>query len=258
MRRIVVKVGTHVLSEANKLCKERMEALCDFLVELMEQNEVILVSSAAIVAGYSKMKLDKTILSNRQALAALGQPYLIEAYNSHLSKHKKIGAQILITAEDFDSRKRTKHTKNLIEALLENRVLPIINENDATATEEIVFGDNDQLSAHTAFHFEADLLVVLSDIDGYYDKDPHKNKDAKMYKIVDEIDEKELQMPQISGSEFATGGIVTKLKAAKFLLSRGVDMFMCSGFDLKDVKAFTLHNSHQKGTLFTKKDSICV
>lgn len=253
MRRIVVKVGTHVLSEQNRLCKPRMEALCDFLVELMTSNEVILVSSAAIVAGYSKMRLDKTILSNRQALASLGQPYLIEAYNKHLSKHNKIGAQILITAEDFDSRKRTNHTKNLIEALLENGVLPIINENDATATEEIVFGDNDQLSAHTAFHFNADLLVVLSDIDGYYDKDPNKYQDATIKRVVSSIDQDELKMPQISGSEFATGGIVTKLKAADFLIKNSVDMFMCSGFDLDDAKEFTLNNSHKGGTLFTSK-----
>lgn len=253
MKRIVVKVGTHVLSEQNRLCKPRMEALCDFLVELMENNEVILVSSAAIVAGYSKMKLDKTILSNRQALASLGQPYLIEAYNKHLSKHSKIGAQILITAEDFDSRKRTNHTKNLIEALLENGVLPIINENDATATEEIVFGDNDQLSAHTAFYFNADLLVVLSDIDGYYDKDPNKYQDATIKRVVSSIDQDELKMPQISGSEFATGGIVTKLKAADFLIKNSVDMFMCSGFDLNDAKEFTLNNSHKGGTLFTSK-----
>lgn len=257
MQRIVVKVGTHVLSENSKLCKPRMQALCDFLVDLMRENEVILVSSAAIVAGYSKMKLDKNILSNRQALAALGQPYLMEAYNNHLLIHKKIGAQILITAEDFDSRKRTNHTKNLIEALLKNKVLPIINENDATATEEIVFGDNDQLSAHCAFHFGANLLVVLSDIDGYYDKDPSKFKNAKMYKIINNIDENELKMPEISGSEFATGGIVTKLKAADFLLKNGVDMFMCSGFDLEDAKEFTLNSNHKSGTLFTKKAKSC-
>lgn len=249
--RVVVKVGTHMLSEQNRLCKERMYNLVEFLVELMKDNEVILVSSAAIAAGYSKLKLDKKILANRQALAAIGQPYLIETYNKKLEKFGKMGAQILLTADDFDSRKRTRHAKCAIETLIAHGILPIINENDATATEEIVFGDNDQLSAHCAHYFDADLLIILSDIDGYYDKDPRKYDDAVMKKVVCKIDESELQLPCNPGSEFATGGIVTKLKAAEFLLKRGKSMFMASGFDLNDVKSFTLENNHQGGTLFT-------
>ncbi len=249
--RVVVKVGTHMLSEQNRLCKERMYNLVEFLVELMKENEVILVSSAAIAAGYSKLKLDKKILANRQALAAIGQPYLIETYNKKLEKFGKMGAQILLTADDFDSRKRTRHAKCAIETLILHGILPIINENDATATEEIVFGDNDQLSAHCAHYFDADLLIILSDIDGYYDKDPRKYDDAVMKKVVCKIDESELQLPCNPGSEFATGGIVTKLKAAEFLLKRGKSMFMASGFDLSDVRSFTLESNHQGGTLFT-------
>lgn len=249
--RVVVKVGTHMLSEQNRLCKERMYNLVEFLVELMRENEVILVSSAAIAAGYSKLKLDKKILANRQALAAIGQPYLIETYNKKLEKFGKMGAQILLTADDFDSRKRTRHAKCAIETLILHGILPIINENDATATEEIVFGDNDQLSAHCAHYFDADLLIILSDIDGYYDKDPRKYDDAVMKKVVCKIDESELQLPCNPGSEFATGGIVTKLKAAEFLLKRGKSMFMASGFDLSDVRSFTLESNHQGGTLFT-------
>ena len=252
--RIVVKVGTHVLSEQNRLCKERILNLVEFLVELMKENEVILVSSAAIAAGYSKLKLDKKLLPNRQAIAAVGQPQLIETYNRKLAKFDKLGAQILLTADDFDSRKKTRNAKCTIDTLITNGVLPIINENDATATEEIVFGDNDQLSAHVAHYFNADMLVILSDIDGYYDKDPNKYNDAIMHKIVNSIDEHELQMPCSPGTEFATGGIVTKLKAADFLLNRDRKMFMASGFDLSDAKSFMLENEHKGGTLFTCKD----
>lgn len=251
--RVVVKVGTHVLSEQNRLEKTRMLALVEFLVELMKNHEVILVSSAAIAAGYSKLKIDKKLLHNRQAIAAVGQPLLIEAYNKKLAKFDKLGAQILLTADDFDSRVRTAYAKCAIDTLIENNVLPIINENDATATEEIVFGDNDQLSAHVAYYFDADLLIILSDIDGYYDKDPNKYNDAVMKKIVNKINKTELELPCNPGSEFATGGIVTKLKAADFLIKRKKSMFMASGFDLSDVKSYMIDGIHKAGTLFTWK-----
>lgn len=253
--RIVVKVGSHVLSEQNRIEKTRMSNLVEFLVELMQKHEVILVSSAAVAAGYAKLKLDKKLLSNRQAIAAVGQPHLVELYNKILAKFDTIGAQILLTADDFDSRKRTQNAKTAVETLIKYDVLPIINENDATAIEELVFGDNDQLSAHVAFYFDADLLVILSDIDGYYDKDPNKYSDAVMKKIVTSIDKEELKLPQNAGSEFATGGIVTKLKSANFLLQREKNMFMCSGFDLSDAKSFLLEQTHKGGTLFTCKGS---
>ncbi len=251
--RIVIKVGSHVLSEQNRIEKTRMSNLVAFLAQLMQMHEVILVSSAAVAAGYSKLKLDKKSLPNRQAIAAVGQPHLVELYSKLLAKFDKIAAQVLLTADDFDSRKRTKNAKSTVETLIKHSVLPIINENDATAIEELVFGDNDQLSAHVTYYFDADLLVILSDIDGYYDKDPNIHSDAVMKKIVNQIDEKELQLPQNAGSEFATGGIVTKLKSADFLLKREKDMFMCSGFDLSDAKSFLLEGVHGGGTLFTCK-----
>jgi len=252
--RVVVKVGSHVLSEQNRIEKTRMLNLVEFLVDLMKNNEVILVSSAAVAAGYSKLKLDKKLLHNRQAIAAVGQPHLIELYNKKLAKFDKLGAQILLTADDFDSRKRTQNAKCAVDTLINNDVLPIINENDATAVEELVFGDNDQLSAHVAHYFRADLLIILSDIDGYYDKDPHKFEDAKIKKVVNCISKEELKSPQDAGSEFATGGIVTKLKSAEFLLKREKDMFMCSGFDLSDARSYALEGIHKGGTLFTCKE----
>ena len=254
MRRVVVKVGTHVLSEQNRLCKERILNLVEFLVSLMEKYEVILVSSGAVAAGYSTLKLDKSLLQNRQAIAAVGQPQLMAVYNKKLEKFGKSGAQLLLTADDFDSRNRCAHAKCTIDTLLSHGILPIINENDATATEELVFGDNDQLSSRVAYYFGADLLILLSDIDGYYDKDPHKHTDATMRKIVHEIEASELEMEKSANFAFATGGIVTKLKAADFLLERKKSMFIASGFDLSDVKSFMLHGVHKGGTLFTCKN----
>ncbi|PID48270.1 MAG: glutamate 5-kinase [Proteobacteria bacterium] len=254
-KRIVIKVGTHVLSQNGKLCKSRFEALCAFLAKLSEKNEVILVSSAAIVSGYSKIRLDKNILANRQALAAVGQPELMRTYSKHLKKHGKLAAQILISGHNFDSRSATAKAKSAIDALLKNGIIPIINENDATATDEIVFGDNDQLSSRVAYYFDAYMLVILSDIDGYYDKDPKKFKNAKVRKIVSYIKEEELRLPSVAGSEFGTGGIVTKLKAAHFLLKRGKKMFMSSGFDLSDIESFMFKHKHKGGTLFVRKPS---
>ncbi len=140
-----------------------------------------------------------------------------------------------------------------IDTLLENGILPIINENDATATEELVFGDNDQLSSRVAYYFGADLLILLSDIDGYYDKDPNKHADAQIRKVVHEIEPSELEIEKSPTFAFATGGIVTKLKAADFLLERNKSMFIASGFDLSDVKSFMLDGNHKGGTLFTCK-----
>ena len=254
MRRIVIKVGSAVLTEQNRVAKERMAALVDLIAKIKENDtEVILVSSGAVAAGYTMCKLDKKILSNKQALASIGQPKLVAMYQKKFEKHNTIVAQILLTADDFDSRKRTFHAKCAVEKLLDQGVIPIINENDVTATEELVFGDNDQLSAHVAYYFDADLLVILSDIDSYYDKDPHKYKDAKPLKVVYEIPEEDLQAECTPNGSFATGGIVTKLKAADFLIKRGKEMFLASGFDLSDAYSYLIDGIHRGGTHFLNR-----
>ena len=252
--RIVIKVGTATLYQNEKL-SNRIDNLVEFLVELNKNHEVILVSSGAVGAGYTKLKLDKNEISNKQALASIGQPLLMKEYKIRFEKYNQIVSQVLLTASDFDSRKRTQNAKNMIEVLLKNRIIPIINENDAVSIEEIVFGDNDQLSAYTTYYFDADLLVILSDIEGLYDKNPKEFSDAKLLKIVSKIDPKLMQTPCNPTDKFATGGIVTKLKAAEFLMQRGKDMFLASGFDLEDVREFLLENRHKRGTLFKgKKD----
>jgi glutamate 5-kinase len=250
MKRIVIKVGSAVLTEQNRIARERMLNLVNLIAKLREEYEVILVSSGAVAAGYTELKLDKSILANKQALASIGQPLLMHRYKKKFESHNVITSQVLVTASNFNTPEQAGRAKNTIETLLEHKVLPIINENDATSVDELVLGDNDQLSAFTAFYFDADLLVILSDIDAYYDKDPRKHEDAKVLKEVSSISQEELDAEVSANNSFATGGIVTKLKAADFLLKRNKQMFLSSGFDLSDVKSFLLDNVHKGGTLF--------
>ena len=250
MKRLVLKVGSAVLTEQNHIAKERMKNLVNLIALLREKYEVILVSSGAVAAGYTQLKLDKKILANKQALASIGQPLLMHKYKKKFEAFGIVTAQILVTASNFNTPAQVKTAKDSIDMLLKHNVLPIINENDATAIDELVLGDNDQLSAFTAFHFEADLLVILSDIDAYYDADPRKHEDANVVKEVSFISEKELSAEVSANNSFATGGIVTKLKAADFLMKKNRQMFLASGFNLSDAKSFLLDNEHKGGTLF--------
>ena len=160
-------------------------------------------------------------------------------------------AQMLFIADDFDSRKRSKNAKNVMEILLENGVVPIINENDVIATEELI-GDNDQLAAYVTYYFDANMLAILTDIDGYYNKNPREFSDAKLQKIVNEISQDELEKIPSANSKFATGGIVTKLKAADFLMQKNIPMYLSSGFDLTNAYDFLVENNHKSGTIFRK------
>ncbi len=253
-KRIVFKVGSGVLTEKNSIAKDRMMALISLLSELTKHYEVILVTSGAVAAGYTALKLDRSINISKKVLAAVGQPILMSSYKSKFELYGIDTAQILLTEDDFDSRKRTEIFRQIINTSLENGILPIINENDISTTPEQVFGDNDQLSAHVTQHTNAQLLVILSDIDGYYDSNPSTNPDAKMYSIVTEISKDELDAQHTPTNEFATGGIVTKLKAAQFLMAKDKEMFLCSGYDLKSAREFLLDDGkYLKGTLFTNK-----
>lgn len=250
MQRIVVKVGSHIISEKNTLSYQRLENLVEFLASLMSKYEVILVTSAATSTGNTKLKLDRSSIINKQVLAAVGQPYLIANYNEYLAKYDLLGGQILLTPKDFEFKKSKQNVKNVINAMINYKILPIVNENDVTATEEYFFGDNDSLSSLVAHYCDANLLVILSDIDGFYDKNPHLFKDAKRFDRVEKIKKNWLSEEAKGGSEHGTGGIVTKLKAAKFLLENDKKMFLASGFDLKVAKAFLLENKQIGGTLF--------
>ncbi len=175
MKRVVIKVGSHVLTENGTIAKVRMLALVELIAELKADGyEVILVSSGAVSAGYTQLPLDRSIVANKQALAAIGQPYLLRMYQEKFEKFALLCSQVLLSADVFESKKHRDHAKNAIDTLLNNNVVPIINENDTVSIEELVFGDNDRLSAYVAHYFDASLLVILSDIDAFYDKDPNK------------------------------------------------------------------------------------
>ena len=249
--RIVIKVGSHVLTEDGKIAKVRMLALVQLIAELKEhQYEVILVSSGAVAAGFTQLPLNRSTVANKQALAAIGQPLLLKMYQEKFAKFGLLCSQVLLSADVFDSSKHIKHAKVAIDTLLENNVVPIINENDTVSVEELVFGDNDRLSAHVAHHFDAKMLVILSDIDAFYDKDPNQYNDAKRRTVVSKISQEELEAEHTPNNEFATGGIVTKLQSADFLMKHDREMFLASGFNLNDVKNFLIDKIHLGGTLF--------
>ncbi|MEA3315968.1 MAG: glutamate 5-kinase [Campylobacterota bacterium] len=251
-QRLVLKVGSAVLTQDSKIAHKRLDKLVELIVDLKEKYDVILVSSGAVAAGYTVMKLDKSIISNKQILASIGQPLLIQTYSTEFAKYEEICSQVLLEASIFNDDVRLLHAKQAIDNLLKNDIIPIVNENDVTAVEELVFGDNDQLAAYISYYFNSKLLVILTDIDGYYDDNPHINKKAKLLKKVSYIEPKELEAHSSANNEFATGGIVTKLKAANFLLENNKKMFLTSGFDLKYIRNFLLENKHTNGTLFQK------
>ncbi len=251
IQRIVIKVGSHVLTEDGSIAKIRMLALVQLINELKNNDyQVILVSSGAVAAGFTKLPLDRSGIANKQALAAIGQPLLLSMYQEKFAIFGILCSQVLLYADVFESKEHIDHAKNAIDTLLENNVVPIINENDTVSIEELVFGDNDRLSAHVAHHFDARLLVILSDIDAFYDKDPNKYDDAKRHAVVTHITQEELEAEHTPNNEFATGGIVTKLLSADFLMKHGREMFLASGFDLSDVKSLLIDGVHVGGTLF--------
>ena len=250
--RIVIKVGSHVLTEKGGVAKERMRDLVDLIASLMKRGqEVILVSSGAVSAGYTVLPLDRQCIGNKQVLAAIGQPLILKMYQEKFARHSILCSQVLLSAADLDSKKRTNLAKLAIDNLLANGVVPIINENDVIATEELVFGDNDQLSAYVTENFNAQLLVILSDIDALYDKDPREFDNAVVRKKVSKITDRELNAPTTAHNEFATGGIVTKLKAAHFLLERDKKMFLATGFGLDDARSFLFDGIQKGGTFFS-------
>lgn len=254
MRRVVVKVGSAVLTQDDSIALNRMKKLVDFLVELRKTNEVILVSSGAVAAGYTALKLDRGVLQNKQALASIGQPILMNKYSKKFAAYNILTAQVLVTAANLQRDDEIQRIKDTVNTLLSNGVIPVINENDATSTKELVVGDNDQLSAYITKYTDSDLLIILSDIDAYYNKDPRKYEDAKIVKTVNHIDENELEKEATPHGAFATGGILTKLKAANYLLKHGIDMVLTSGYDLRDIKSLMLEDRHIGGTIFTKAE----
>ncbi|MFT9050786.1 glutamate 5-kinase [Liquorilactobacillus nagelii] len=254
--RIVVKIGTSTLIHLNgKLNLIAIDQLCYTLSGLVnEGKQVVLVSSGAIGAGLGQ--LGKTqrpaAIPEQQAIAAIGQTELMTVYQQRFSMYgQKIG-QILLTHDVVDFPTSRENVLNTFESLLKAGVIPIVNENDTVAVDELDhhtrFGDNDQLSALVATAIKADLLVMLSDIEGFYDKNPRKFTDATLIKQVKRIDEQLFQHAGGSGTRLGTGGMTTKLKAAQMMLQAGSSMILASGKNPSII--FKLIAGEEVGTLF--------
>ena len=252
MKRIVLKVGSSVLTHKGEgIAKERVLNLVTLIAKLKKKYEIILITSGAVSAGYSVLKLNKDNHLNKRILASIGQPILMSSYKRKFDIYDIDTSQILLTEEDLKCDRNKNIFVEMINITLKNNIVPIINENDISSMPEHLFGDNDQLSAHITQHTSADLLVLLSDVDGYYDDNPNINPNAKLKKIVNRVSKEEIKKDVTPNYQFATGGIVTKLKSAKYLLKNNKKMFLCSGFDLEDIESFLLKNVHLKGTLFS-------
>lgn len=252
--RVVIKVGSSVLTEKGEIAKERMVNLVSFIVEVRKKYEVIFVSSGAAAAGYTALKLDKREHISKKVLAAVGQPILMSSYKRKFDIYDTDIAQILLTEDDFDSRKCTEIFRQIIHTSLKEDIVPIVNENDISSAPDQIFGDNDQLAARVAHYTNSDLLVILSDIEGYYGSNTNENSDADILKEVNSISEDELIAVYRPHNEFTSGGIFTKLVAAEFLINKKREMFLCSGFDLAAAYDYLMDGNHTKGTLFRAKN----
>lgn len=234
-RRIVIKVGTSTLTyQTGNLNLRRFETLVKTIAEMKNAgNEVILVSSGAVAVGVAKLGLNErpTDMPGKQAAAAVGQCELMFMYDQTFSGYHHHTAQILLTREDIEAPNRKENITNTFHRLLEFGTIPIVNENDTVATEEIQVGDNDTLSAIVASLVEADLLVILSDIDGLYDSDPRKNPQAQLIDVVEEITPEIKAMATGAGSKFGTGGMATKINAAEICAKAKCNMLIVNGED---------------------------
>lgn len=253
--RIVVKIGTSTLAHpTGHLNIRRVELLCKVLSDIKNAGHaVILVSSGAIGMGVGKLGLlgRPGDIPTKQAAAAVGQCELMYVYDKLFSEYNHTVAQLLITGDDFSSEKRRGNFINTMNRLLELQAMPILNENDTVSTEEIIIGDNDTLAAIVATSIGADKLILLSDIDGLYTADPHVNPDAKLIDHIGEINEEVWALAGASLSGQGTGGMVTKLRAAKMCMDAGCEMVICNGAEPENLYAAV--EGRPVGTKFSKE-----
>ena len=231
--KIVVKVGTSSLAHSDGSMNEKQIAtMCSVLAKLKaEGHQIVLVSSGAIGMGVGKLRLPgrPDDMPTKQAAAAVGQCELMYTYDRLFSTDGITVAQILLTGTDIHSEDRLSNFQNTINRLLDLGVLPVVNENDTVATDEIVIGDNDTLAAIVAVNISAELLVLLSDIDGLYTEDPHRSRSAKLIERVEHIGPELIAIAGGCGSSLGTGGMHTKLTAAQMCTSAGCDMIISNG-----------------------------
>ena len=258
-RKIVVKVGTSTLTYENgNINLGRIEKLVRVISDLQNSGkQVVLVSSGAIGVGVNKLKLKekpKTI-REKQAVAAVGQCELMHIYSKFFGEYSHTVGQVLLTRDVVEDDHIRENVINTFETLMENGIIPIVNENDTVSIDEIEnivkFGDNDNLSAIVAKLCRADLLIILSDIDGFYDGDPRTNESAKMLSVVEEVTAELEECAGGAGSKLGTGGMITKLEAAKNVAEAGIDMVLTNGENPEIL--VDILNGENIGTLFLGK-----
>ena len=259
-KRIVVKVGTSSLTnELGNSNLRNMEKLARVLADIHNRgNEIVLVSSGAIAVGANKMHLDgkPTELRMKQAAAAVGQCENMFLYDKFFGYYNKIVAQILFNSDDIYQEEKKENLSNTFEALLSHGIIPIVNENDSVSYTEIesvdkLFSDNDVLSAVVAVLCKADLLVILSDIDGFFDCDPRLYKNAKLIEQIDEINDETYRLAGGAGSRRGTGGMRTKLQAVELAVSQGVSTIVTNGS--RPEALYDIVEGRKAGTLFSAK-----
>lgn len=254
-KRIVVKIGTSTLTySTGRLNIRRIETLARVLSDMRNANlEVVLVSSGAVAAGVSRLGLEiaQRSTEEKQAIAAVGQCELMRLYERLFSGYGYTVGQILVTKDVVDDERRFALARSTFERLIGFGCIPIVNENDSVSCEGLKFGGNDTLSAYVAMICQADLLINLSDIDGLYDSDPRKNKNARLIDTVDEISEEILAYAGGVGSTRGTGGMITKLKAAQIATEAGIPMMIFNGRDPRVL--YNVIDGQRAGTYFSAR-----
>lgn len=253
--KIVVKVGTSTLAHATgRFNIRRVEALCKVLSDIKnEGHDLILVSSGAIGLGVGKLNLTEKPrdMASKQAAAAIGQCELMYFYDAQFMKYNHIISQILITSMDFENQTSRQNFQNTVNRLLQFKVMPVINENDTIVTDEISVGDNDTLGAIVAKTLGADLLVILSDIDGFYTADPRIDEKARIIDSVTEITPEILTLAGSEGTRLGTGGMVTKIQAARIAMEAGIPMVLANGKEPENL--YRILDGEKVGTRFERK-----
>ncbi len=251
-KKLVIKIGSSLLVEGGELREKWLKNFTKNVAELVEKKfQITIVSSGAIALGRSVLKVGsrKLSLEEKQAAAAIGQIQLMSFYRDFFKKLNLDVAQILLTASDCNARDRYLNSKNTIETLLKNRVIPIINENDSVAVDEIKIGDNDRLAARVAQMISADVMILFSDIDGLYNQNPKTHQNAKLIPEVFAITKEIENMAQGATSLVGTGGMITKILAAKMLAHTGCDTVITNGISDNALKKFV--EGKQNFTVFT-------
>ncbi|AQW81582.1 glutamate 5-kinase [Campylobacter pinnipediorum] len=255
-KKIVIKIGTSTLTNENGSLNESLikNIVADICKLCDDNKQIIIVTSGAVGAGMGILNISQKPknINQKQALAAVGQVALMHLYERIFWAYSKNIAQILLTRGDFEDRKRYLNARNVCAALLEKNIIPIINENDTVVADELKVGDNDTLSALVTGLIDADLLIILSDIDGLYDKNPNLYKDAKIINLVKNIDENIEKMAGDEGSKFGTGGMKTKIKSAKMTSQIGTNLIIANG--KKDNVLLNVLKDSNEGTLFLAND----